>query len=101
MTQTIRKEGKAKWAFECGLCGVRVTRPDHFRAIEAKQRHQRTSDHMFNALAIAVQPAVDAYATIVKAAADLADTVRGVFAPAPNRPHDPALLRDRRKWGGR
>ncbi|SEI45228.1 hypothetical protein SAMN04487917_101368 [Arthrobacter sp. yr096] len=97
----IRKEGKARWVYTCDLCNVRLTRPDQFRAIEAMQRHQRSQEHGFKVIGAALEPFVEAMSNIATAAASMAETVHAVFAPPPNLPHDPTLLRDRRKWGGR
>lgn len=41
----IRKEGKARWVYECQPCNIRTTHPDHFRAIERQQQHEKTFDH--------------------------------------------------------
>ncbi|BCW61873.1 hypothetical protein [Arthrobacter sp. StoSoilB22] len=97
----IRKEGKVRWVYTCKLCNVRLGQVDQFRAIEAMQGHHRSPEHAFKALEQALQPFVEAMSSIASAAASLFETVQSVYAPPPNKPHDPSLLKDRRKWGGR
>jgi hypothetical protein len=46
----IRKEGKARWVYECEPCHVRRTSPDQFRAIEHQQRHEKGFGHFGNAV---------------------------------------------------
>ncbi|UXM92547.1 hypothetical protein [Paenarthrobacter sp. JL.01a] len=61
----IRKEGKARWVFTCEECAVHATYPDHFRAIERKQRHVQTFKHFGNSIGATVretfQPLMDAF----------------------------------------
>lgn len=111
----IRKEGKARWTYECRLCGIKAAYPDQFRAtIERQQRHERSSAHMAEAFTRAVTAAVEPLSEAIErlglawggAASSIAKSLSDVQAnyalmPPPNLPHDPALLHDRRKWGGR
>ncbi|WP_284763405.1 hypothetical protein [Arthrobacter sp. efr-133-R2A-63] len=97
----IRKEGKARWTYTCEPCSVRVTKPDQFRAIEACHRHERGFGHAQRIMSIAYQAIIDAFSEAVKPVLDVVESIASALAPPPNRPHDPTLLRDRRKWGGR
>ncbi|MGM7776115.1 hypothetical protein ACSVHC_08865 [Arthrobacter sp. KNU-44] len=95
----IRKEGKCRWTYTCEPCEVRATFPDQFRAIEACHRHERSIEHGFKLMTRALKPIIDAYLGfangIIGSQKDYA------LIPPPNLPHDPTLVRDRRKWGGR
>jgi hypothetical protein len=96
----ITKAGKARWVYRCTLCEVERFAPDQLRIIEAQNRHLRGNFlHLQNAIVETFKPLVD----FVKTFADVAEQTQKAFAlvPPPNLPHDPALLRDRRKWGGR
>lgn len=53
----IRKEGKARWTYTCKLCCKKWAKPDQFRAIERKQRHLRSIDHMSAGFVAALRPA--------------------------------------------
>jgi hypothetical protein len=99
----IRKEGKARWTYTCEPCDARLTHPDQFRAIEAFHRHERSSNHAFKMIGKALQPVVDVYMQFFKSLFPVVEQFQKDYAlvPPPNRPHDPHLLRDRRKWGGR
>lgn len=99
--KSIRKEGKARWVYECPTCDQRFTRPDLLRAVEAKQAHMLTSAHVFTAMKLAFQPVVEAFVEAGKAVASALEPLLALSAPPPNRPHDPTLLGDKRKWGGR
>lgn len=61
----IRKEGKARWVYECDLCNLRFTRPDQFRAIEREQAHEKSYAHFGRSIGKAVretfQPLMDAF----------------------------------------
>lgn len=95
----IRKEGKARWVYTCQPCNERIEAVDQFRAIEGMHRHQRGNiTHLQNALAEAMKPVVDFFNRV---AAQAEDFNKFLSQPAKNLPHDPSLLRDRRKWGGR
>ncbi|MFS0718845.1 hypothetical protein ABC337_04930 [Arthrobacter sp. 1P04PC] len=102
----IRKEAKARWVYECLACDyTSPTSADLFGAQENQLRHTRTFDH-------ASKPLVDSVTDFAEAITELgmsfAETIASAFKPLAdalatptNLPHDPALLRDRRKWGGR
>lgn len=96
----IRKEGKARWVHECQPCSVRDVRPDQFRAIEARNKHERTLNHAFKILGEALQPIVNAYAEMAKVAIEVGDAISAVYAVPPNLPHGPAP-KDKRTWGGK
>lgn len=96
----IRKEGKARWVYECGPCGHTSTAVDQLRIVEAQNRHLRGNlVHFQNTIVEAFKPLVD----FVKKFADAAEQTQKDFGlvPPPNLPHDPSILKDRRKWGGR
>jgi len=99
----IRHEGKARWVYECRICPHETTAPDQFRALEAGNRHESNIAHTFKLIGEAFQPVVDAYAEIARAIIGTTEQFQKDFAllPPANIPHDPTLLRDRRKWGGR
>ncbi|MFK0005496.1 hypothetical protein ACIQTZ_00435 [Paenarthrobacter sp. NPDC090520] len=105
MTLIIRKEGKAHWVFECRRCHVRGNSQDYFRALEHQQWHERTLEHatkpMADSLGIFAEALTELAERFVDSVASAFKPLADVLAPAPNRPHDPTLLRDRRKWGGR
>ncbi|NWL34448.1 hypothetical protein [Paenarthrobacter nitroguajacolicus] len=94
----IRKEGKARWVFTCQPCNERIEAVDQFRAIEAMNRHKRYTQHAWVVLGQAFQGIVDALNQVVT---PLLDALAPVLTPPPNKPHDPTLVKDRRKWGGR
>ena len=52
----VRKARKACWVYSCELCGVNLSAPDLFRAMERQQAHEKTLDHKF---AVAVKPIRD------------------------------------------
>jgi hypothetical protein len=62
---TVRKEGKARWVYECQDCSVTATYPDQFRAIEREQRHEKTFSHFGTSIGKTVrdtfQPLMDAF----------------------------------------
>ncbi|AXH44445.1 hypothetical protein PP353_gp69 [Arthrobacter phage Kumotta] len=62
---TVRKEGKARWVYECQPCNVDAVYPDQFRAIEHEQRHEKTFAHFGTSIGNAVretfQPLMDAF----------------------------------------
>lgn len=100
----IRKEGKGRWVYYCRDCD-RVTKPlpDMFRAIEAQQAHERSLAHAF-------APVNEAMSTFANSFMELGrEVTRSIVAmgevsatmPQLNIPHDPTLLSDRRKWGGK
>lgn len=97
----ITKEGKARWVYRCALCGMERFAPDQLRIVEAQNRHIRGNFlHFQNGIVEAFKPLVD----FVKQFADAAEQTQKDFALIPpplNIPHDPSLLKDRRKWGGR
>lgn len=99
----ILKLRKARWAYECRACLYEASTPDLFRALEAKGMHERTITHTFKMIGEAFQPVVDAYAEMARAIIGASEQFQKDFAllPPANIPHDPTLLRDRRKWGGR
>lgn len=110
----IRKERKARWVYTCKLCNIKAAYPDQFRAIERQQRHERSSAHMAEAFTRAFTAAVEPLSTAIEqiglawgaSARTIAESFGAVqsnyaLMPPPNLPHDPAMLRDRRKWGGR
>jgi len=97
----IRHERK-RWVYECTLCEYSTTAPDQLRIIEAQHRHVRGNvTHLAKAMSVAFQPFVASVNRIVEAVGGVAKQFEQLNIPAPNRPHDPALLRDKRKWGGR
>lgn len=96
-----RKVGKARWVFECEPCNERVEAIDEFRAIEYGQWHEKSYQHTFTIAGRAFQVLVDAFTEIVTPALDVASSFSKFFEAPRNRPHDPSLLSDRRKWGGR
>jgi len=61
----IRKEGKARWVYECPPCNVAGTYPDQFRAIEREQAHEQSYAHFGCSIGKAVrdtfQPLMDAF----------------------------------------
>lgn len=98
----IRKVRKAQWVYECRVCDTR-SRPstDLFGAVEAKRRHMLTSDHVFKAMEEAFNPIVSAMMEMGRAVTEAFKPLMDLSAPPPNLPHDPSLLKDKRKWGGR
>ena len=97
----IRKEAKARWVYTCQPCGERQVAVDEFRAIEIGQHHEKTAAHAGTVLSSAVNVLFDALAEALKPALDALGALGDLFSRPTNVPHDPALLRDRRKWGGR
>ena len=97
----IRKEGKARWVYECAPCSEHQEAIDQFRAIEFGQYHEKTFAHAGTALSAAMGEVFNIFAEALKPAVDAMNSFAEMFAPPPNLPHDPALLRDRRKWGGK
>lgn len=109
----MRKLRKAQWVYECGDCGwTSYPSPDLFGAREAESWHQHMPGHReemlrqaFVPIAAVVSDVVSAYAnlarTIIEAVAPAMEQINYALMPPPNIPHDPSLLRDRRKWGGR
>lgn len=96
----IRKEGKARWVFECASCEyTSPVSPDLLRAKEWSLKHNRANlfTHFGQAFAEAVKPLREAFDVAV----EFAETVNQTFEPPKNLPHDPSLRNDRRKWGGR
>lgn len=103
---TLRKEGKARWIYECQLCQHKSdARQDQLRAQEAGLRHEETGNHIGAALTAALEPMFEAVKTVANAYMDMAksvtDAFSAVFDPPQNVPHDPAQRRDKRVWGGR
>jgi hypothetical protein len=109
----IRKVRKAQWVYDCSLCEVSTKpRTDLFGVMEAKRQHingQRHTAAMFKAMSGAWEKAVSDVAGAFGAmATEIVDSVMpafkqfaDVFAAPLNLPHDPSLLADRRKWGGK
>ena len=101
----IRKEGKGRWTYTCKLCGIKATSSDQFRAIERQQRHEATFEHASKPLADSISVFAEAIKevgmTFVEAIASGVKPLADAIATPPNLPHDPSLLSDRRKWGGR
>ncbi|QSZ49388.1 hypothetical protein [Arthrobacter sp. D5-1] len=98
----IRKEGKARWVFECLPCGyVSPVVPDLLRAKECNLSHNRGNllKHFGQTFAEAFMPFVELVQTLAKA--DHFQDDYTLVPPPKNVPHDPSLLMDRRKWGGR
>lgn len=99
MSQLIHKQGKARWVYRCDLCAVEFTAVDQLRILEARNTHVRGSlTHLQNTLAEAVRPVLEFVNDLALAAESFGKIL---FTPPKNRPHDPSLLKDRRKWGGR
>lgn len=98
----IRKVRKAQWVYECRTCDTR-SRPstDLFGAVEAKHRHMRTSAHVFRGMEAAIGSVAEAYLQMGRTVMEAFKPITDLLAPPPNLPHDPALLKDKRKWGGR
>lgn len=100
----IRKQRKAQWLYVCPTCdytsGIST---DLFGAQENQLHHERSLAHVFKVIAQAFRPVVDAYAQLARTLGPVAEQMQKDYAllPPPNLPHDPSLLRDRRKWGGR
>lgn len=100
----IRKQRKAQWLYVCPTCdyssGIST---DLFGAQENQLHHEQGLAHAFKMIGQAFQPVVDAYAQLAKALVPVSEQQEGCLRllPPPNLPHDPTLLRDRRKWGGR
>lgn len=101
----IRKEGKARWVYECRPCDVQAQAHDQFRALEYGQHHEGTMEHatkpMADALGIFAESLTEMANTFVNTVASAFKPLADVLATPPNIPHDPSLRRDRRKWGGR
>jgi len=97
----IRKDGKARWTYTCEPCSVHATSPDQFRAIEAQQRHEKGLGHFGAVIGRAADELAKVYIETLRPIGDLMESISATFAPPPNLPHDPSMLRDRRKWGGR
>lgn len=100
----IRKQRKAQWIYECRVCEhTSGTSTDLFGAQENQLHHERSLDHAFKLIGQAFQPIVDAFTHLSKTVLPMTEQLQSAFvlAPPPNLPHDPTLLRDRRKWGGR
>lgn len=99
---TVRKEGKARWVYECQPCGyTSPVSPDLLRAKEWSLKHNRANlfVHFGQTITEAFKPFVEA---VEKLAAALPAQDDFMLMPPPkNLPHDPSLLKDRRKWGGR
>lgn len=99
----IRKERKACWVYECQTCRVLATGPDQWSVYEFQWHHVRSISHTAKAISHAFQPVADAMREL-GLAWSLPASYPDVLAAAivnPNRPLDPIMLRDRRKWGGR
>ncbi|UDL14905.1 hypothetical protein PP357_gp58 [Arthrobacter phage Sarge] len=98
----IRKERKAHWTYRCSPCDY--TSPasvDLFGAQEWQQRHERANIiHFQNGIVEAFRPLVE-FVKKFASAAEQYQTDYTLIPPPSNIPHDPALLKDRRKWGGR
>lgn len=97
----IRKEGKARWVYECIPCDNRVEAFDQFRAVEYGRWHEKTAGHGQVMFGEALSRAWDALSAIITPAIEAAAEFGRIFEPPKNLPHDPSLLSDRRKWGGR
>ena len=100
----IRKLRKAQWLYVCPTCDYtsRVT-TDLFGAQENQLHHEQTFAHAFKMIGQAFEPVIEAYVQLARTIAPMTEQLQKDFALVPplNLPHDPALLRDRRKWGGR
>jgi hypothetical protein len=97
----IRHERK-RWVYECTLCEVTIEAPDQLRIVEAQNSHERgIGTHWANRVRVALGPFVREINRIAGQLAPVIDQFEQLNAPAPNIPHDPSLLRDKRKWGGR
>lgn len=97
----IRKERKARWVYRCSPCDY--TSPasvDMFGAQEWQQWHGRAAAlaHAFQGVGAAIELVVKSF---LAAAEKQTQPDYMLVPPPPNIPHDPALRRDRRKWGGR
>jgi hypothetical protein len=97
----IRKEGKARWVYECQPCNDHVEAVDHFRAIEYGQWHEKSFQHAFTIAGQTFSKAWEEISATLAPAIEAAAEFGRIFEPPKNLPHDPSLLRDRRKWGGR
>lgn len=116
----IRKQRKGQWVYDCSLC--RVSTPpatDLFGASEAKSQHIKSTQHTVKTMEAIAEGWERAAGTLVGAFGTIANTivdsvmpvfeeagrvfeeVGRVFATPNNLPHDPSLLADKRKWGGR
>ena len=109
----IRKVRKAQWVYDCKLCDITTApRTDLFGAVEARKQHingQRHFQKTLNAMAGAWEAAIGTVAeafgamaqNIVDSVMPAMEQMNYVLAPPRNLPHDPSLLADRRKWGGK
>lgn len=97
----IRKVRKACWLYECRTCEVSATGPDQWTPYEFGWKHERSSAHHFKVVGKAFEPMVDAFALMFKTVEEVAGQFQSLYAVPPNLPHDPSLLADRRKWGGK
>jgi len=102
----IRKVGKAHWTFSCGMCGMKASGPDHWTVYEAGWNHNRdaAATHLFTAAQGAIDGLAGAFMEMGRAVSRSLAAISQVdfaLAPPTNMPHDPSLLKDRRKWGGR
>ncbi|WP_168223094.1 hypothetical protein [Pseudarthrobacter sp. NIBRBAC000502770] len=99
----IRKERKACWIYTCPTCDVTATGPDQWTVYEFQWHHVRSLAHAFKVIGQAFQPVVDAYAAAARSIIGTTEQFQKDYAllPPPNLPHDPSMLRDRRKWGGK
>jgi hypothetical protein len=100
----ITKHRKACWHYWCPDCEYLAVAVDQFRAKEARQKHERTFEHAVTAVKAGFGPLMDAFASMASAAVSVGNQMRDAFAPLappPNIPHDPTLLNDKRKWGGK
>lgn len=95
----IRKERKARWVYRCSPCDY--TSPasvDLFGAQEWQQKHERANFiHYQNGIIEAFRPLVE----FINKFAEQVQEDFTLMPPPSNIPHDPSLLKDRRKWGGR
>lgn len=97
----IRHERK-RWVYECTLCEVTIEAPDQLRIVEAQNEHVRgIGTHWANRMQLAFRPFAREINRIAGQLAPVIEHLNELSAPLPNTPHDPSLLRDKRKWGGR
>lgn len=103
VNKSIRKVGKAHWEFRCGMCGAHGSGVDQWSVYEFGWNHNRdaASEHFFAAVSSAMDTLASAFNSMLKPVSEALSTMEQTFAEPMNLPHDPTLLKDKRKWGGR
>lgn len=94
----ILNDGKGCWFYACLPCKEVTEAFGEEQAAAYGQSHEQTAEHAHVMIGIAFKGVRDGLMEKIKPALEL---INEIFAPPTNKPHDPDLLRDRRKWGGR